>query len=220
MCSGMGEVPRSPMVAYTSDGLSLIASKIVITMMLDYYTNTICLESWGSSSYAKALIEINASKDLCENLVCAVPKLVEEGYTKETICIEYEWEPPRCGTCLLYGHLNDDCPKATPKHVVNGMGNKGKGRVSGATKEASNDGLTIVKRNGLTYKWSFRVSKIKKVEYRLVATKNTKAFPSKDSTKEVSTSKQPSKDAKAVNTSNAFGVLSDFDEGSYFSRRT
>lgn len=62
-------------------------------MMLDSYTNTMCLESWGRSSYARALIEINASSDFRDTIVLAFPKLVGEGYTKVTIPIEYEWEP-------------------------------------------------------------------------------------------------------------------------------
>lgn len=111
------------------------------------------------------MIKINASNDFRKDLVLAVPKLVGEGYTKETIRIEYEWEPPRCGTCLLYGHLNDDCPKFAPKRVVNWMGNKGKGPILGATKEVSNDEFTIVKRKGPTYKRVFGVSKTKKMEY-------------------------------------------------------
>ncbi|GJY12142.1 zinc knuckle CX2CX4HX4C containing protein [Tanacetum coccineum] len=36
-----------PLVAYTSDGLSLMATKIGNPMMLDSYTNFMCLESWG-----------------------------------------------------------------------------------------------------------------------------------------------------------------------------
>ncbi|GKC63713.1 zinc finger, CCHC-type containing protein, partial [Tanacetum coccineum] len=47
------------------------------------------------------------------------------GYTKETIHVEYEWKPPRCSTCLIFGHSFDDCPKS-PKRVVNKM-DKGKG---------------------------------------------------------------------------------------------
>ncbi|GKG16404.1 hypothetical protein Tco_0358727, partial [Tanacetum coccineum] len=92
-----------------------------------------CLESWGRSSYARVLIEINACNDFSDNLVMVVPNLEGTGYTKETIRIEYEWEPPRCSTCLIFGHSLDDCPKA-PKRVVNMM-DKGKGQTSGADDE-------------------------------------------------------------------------------------
>ncbi|GJW87988.1 RNA-directed DNA polymerase, eukaryota [Tanacetum coccineum] len=52
-----------PLVAYISDGLSLIALKIDIPMMLDSYTKSMCLESWGGSSYARTLIEIDVFDD-------------------------------------------------------------------------------------------------------------------------------------------------------------
>ncbi|GJT91922.1 hypothetical protein Tco_1080767 [Tanacetum coccineum] len=80
-------------------------------MMLDSYTNTICLESWGRSSYARATVEVNAEKDLIKEMVVVVLKHEEHGYRKETISIEYEWKQPRFTTCMIFGHSNDECPK-------------------------------------------------------------------------------------------------------------
>ncbi|GJW45599.1 zinc knuckle CX2CX4HX4C containing protein [Tanacetum coccineum] len=85
-----------PLVAYTSDVLSLIATKISTPMMLDSYTNSMCLETWGRSTYARILIEIDVCNGFSVNLVMAIPNLDGPRYTKETICVEYEWEPPRC----------------------------------------------------------------------------------------------------------------------------
>ncbi|GKB67242.1 putative ribonuclease H-like domain-containing protein [Tanacetum coccineum] len=113
------------LVAYTSDGLSLIAMKIGTPMMLDSYTNSMCLESLGRSIYAIVLIKIEAFDDFSDNLVMAMPNLEGTGYTKETICVEYEWKPSHCSTCLIFGHSLDDCPKG-PKLVVNKM-DKGNG---------------------------------------------------------------------------------------------
>ncbi|GKD83607.1 hypothetical protein Tco_1350446 [Tanacetum coccineum] len=48
-----------PLVTYTSDGLGLIAMKIDTPMMFDSYTNSMCLESWGQSSYARVLIDFD-----------------------------------------------------------------------------------------------------------------------------------------------------------------
>ncbi|GKD22514.1 zinc knuckle CX2CX4HX4C containing protein [Tanacetum coccineum] len=90
--------------AYTSDGLSLITSKIGTPMMLDSFANSMYLESW------------------------------------ETIRVEYEWETPRCSTCLVFGHSVDECLKA-PKRVVDRV-DKGKGGSSGA----DDDGFIKVKR--------------------------------------------------------------------------
>ncbi|GKC22238.1 zinc knuckle CX2CX4HX4C containing protein [Tanacetum coccineum] len=127
-------------VAYTSDGLSLIATKIDTPMMLNSYTNSMCLESWGKSTYARILIEIDAYNYFSDNLVMAVPNLEGTGYTKETIRVEYEWKPPRCSMCLIFGHSLDDCPKA-PKRVVNKM-DKGKG----GSSDADDEGFVEVKK--------------------------------------------------------------------------
>ncbi|GJX55484.1 zinc knuckle CX2CX4HX4C containing protein [Tanacetum coccineum] len=85
-----------PLVAYPSDGLSLVATKLGTPMMLDSYTNSIRLESWGRSTYARILIEIIACNDFSDNLVMVVPNIGETRYMKEPIRVEYEWKPPRC----------------------------------------------------------------------------------------------------------------------------
>ena len=41
-----------PITTFTEDGLSVIATKLGTPLMLDYYTSTMCMESWGRSSYA------------------------------------------------------------------------------------------------------------------------------------------------------------------------
>ncbi|GJY66040.1 zinc knuckle CX2CX4HX4C containing protein [Tanacetum coccineum] len=128
------------MVAYTSDGLSLITLKIGTPMMLDSYTNSMCLESWGRSSYARILFKIDAYNDFYDIMVMAVPNFEGPRYTKETIRVEYEWIPHRCHTCLIFGHSGDECPKV-PKTVVNRV-DKGKGGSSGA----DDDGFIEVKK--------------------------------------------------------------------------
>ncbi|GJT80255.1 hypothetical protein Tco_1054597 [Tanacetum coccineum] len=69
------------------------------------------LKSWGCISYARALIEINSEQVLKDDLVVAIPLLNILGYTKETVSIEYEWQPPRCESCKIFGHSDDQCPK-------------------------------------------------------------------------------------------------------------
>nr|GEW83760.1 chalcone--flavonone isomerase [Tanacetum cinerariifolium] len=58
-----------PLVSYASDGLSLMVTKIDTHVILDSYTNFMCLESWGRSSYARIHIEINACNDFSDHLV-------------------------------------------------------------------------------------------------------------------------------------------------------
>ncbi|GJU50854.1 hypothetical protein Tco_1220409 [Tanacetum coccineum] len=145
-------------------------------MMLDLYTNSICLESYGRSSYARVLIKINACNDFSDILVMVVPNLEGNGYMKETVHIKYEWKPPRCSTCLIYGHSFVECPKAAPKWVVNSM-DKGKWQ----TSKADDEGFIEVKKkrsggnNGGTK--NFKLVLVKpKIQYRFKAKQSTKGM--------------------------------------------
>ncbi|GKC04244.1 hypothetical protein Tco_0995854 [Tanacetum coccineum] len=94
--------------------------------MLNSYTNSMCNDSWGRSSFARYLIEVNFEADFVDAVTIGIPSLTGEDFTKETIRVEYEWRPPRCDECKIFGHVHNHCPKkvvsppivATP-NVVN-----------------------------------------------------------------------------------------------------
>nr|GEV88808.1 hypothetical protein [Tanacetum cinerariifolium] len=90
---------KVPIMAYSEVGLSYIASKLGKPIMLDSYTCDMCINPWGQSSYARALIEITSDWAFVESLVV------------ETIDVEYEWKPPHCGVCKVFGHSPNSCPK-------------------------------------------------------------------------------------------------------------
>ncbi|GJY59195.1 hypothetical protein Tco_0459087 [Tanacetum coccineum] len=46
-----------------------------------------------------------------ENLTMGVPLIKGTGFTIKTITIEYEWKPPQCDLCKIFGHVQDHCPK-------------------------------------------------------------------------------------------------------------
>ncbi|PWA66686.1 reverse transcriptase domain, Reverse transcriptase zinc-binding domain protein [Artemisia annua] len=126
---------------FFEDGLSMIATKLWKPIMLDAYTSTMYLESWGRTSYARALIEITLDQDLKENLVVAIPRLNGMGYTMENIRVEYERQPPRCDACKVFGHYNDQCPMN-----IN----------VGRSNEVKEDGFTTVTRKGGRALWNIR----------------------------------------------------------------
>ncbi|GJW99870.1 hypothetical protein Tco_0183784 [Tanacetum coccineum] len=80
--------------AFSEDGLSAIATKLDTPLMLDSYTTDMCMQSWGRSSYARAMIELRADVELKDNIVAAMPKIVREGYYTCNIRVEYECKPP------------------------------------------------------------------------------------------------------------------------------
>ncbi|GJR03624.1 hypothetical protein Tco_0526608 [Tanacetum coccineum] len=53
--------------AYSDNGLSVIATKLGTPLMLDSYTYDMCMQSWGRSSYARAMIELRADVELKDN---------------------------------------------------------------------------------------------------------------------------------------------------------
>ncbi|XP_022003057.1 uncharacterized protein LOC110900477 [Helianthus annuus] len=134
-----------PLAAFTEDGLSLLASKIGVPKMLDSYTATMCTESWGRSSYARALIEVQAGADLKKSVNVAIPSLEGDGHSVAEVKIEYDWEPLRCSSCCVFGHDVSSCPKNL-QVVPNGDSGKNgdEFQVVGAKKKkASTQGLHI-----------------------------------------------------------------------------
>ncbi|GJW81864.1 retrotransposon protein, putative, ty1-copia subclass [Tanacetum coccineum] len=69
-----------PVTAFSEDGLSVISTKLSTPLMLDSYTSDMCLQSWGRSSYARAMIELRADVELKDTTVVAMPKLPGEGF--------------------------------------------------------------------------------------------------------------------------------------------
>nr|GEV05359.1 RNA-directed DNA polymerase, eukaryota, reverse transcriptase zinc-binding domain protein [Tanacetum cinerariifolium] len=97
--------------AFSEDGLSSIAMRIGTPLMLDSYTSYMYLQSWGMSSYARAIIELQADEELKNTIMVAMPQIMGEGYYTCTVRVEYEWKPPRCSCCKVFGHTQEECPK-------------------------------------------------------------------------------------------------------------
>ncbi|GJR17422.1 zinc finger, CCHC-type containing protein [Tanacetum coccineum] len=100
-----------PITAFNEDGLSVIDTKLSTPLMLDSYTSDMCLQSWGRSSYARAMIELRADVELKDTIVVVMPKLTGEGFYTCTNRVEYEWKPSRC--LGVVKNLNKPSPAAT-----------------------------------------------------------------------------------------------------------
>ncbi|GJX23083.1 retrotransposon protein, putative, ty1-copia subclass [Tanacetum coccineum] len=64
-------------------------------------------------SYARVMIELRADVELKDNIVVAMPKITWEGHYTCNVRVEYEWKPPRCSSCKVFGHIHEECPKNT-----------------------------------------------------------------------------------------------------------
>ncbi|GJX77176.1 hypothetical protein Tco_0323987 [Tanacetum coccineum] len=90
---------------FKEDGIILNATFIGKPVMLDSNTSFMCNESWGRSSFSRCLIEVNSEADLMDVVTTGIPSLSGDGFTKETIRVEYEWRLPRCDICEIFGHF-------------------------------------------------------------------------------------------------------------------
>ncbi|GJR01959.1 hypothetical protein Tco_0524943 [Tanacetum coccineum] len=75
--------------------ISVMASALKISISLSechcktfLFTTSMCIDSWGWSSFARCLIEINADDVLKDSLTMGIPLFDGLGFSKETVCIE------------------------------------------------------------------------------------------------------------------------------------
>ncbi|GJW80737.1 hypothetical protein Tco_0144712, partial [Tanacetum coccineum] len=77
-----------PIQVFEKDGISLIATFIGKHVMLDSYTSSMYNDSWGKSSFARFLIEVNLEVDLMDAITIGIPSLTMDDFTKETIRVD------------------------------------------------------------------------------------------------------------------------------------
>nr|GEV89097.1 hypothetical protein [Tanacetum cinerariifolium] len=110
-------------IAFSEDGLSAIATELGTLLMLDSYTSDMCIQSWGRSSYARALIKIRADVELKDTIVVVMPKLVGDGFYICTIRVKYEWKSLRCACYKVFSHVQEECPNNRGSGVAKNLKN-------------------------------------------------------------------------------------------------
>ncbi|GJR87932.1 reverse transcriptase domain-containing protein [Tanacetum coccineum] len=105
------------LLAYSKDGLSLIATQIGKHIMLDAFTYSMCVETWGRIGFDRALIEVSSDSDLKKEVIMAIPNEDDTEYVKEVIRVEYEWKPPHCLACKRFGHSPTTCQNRVKEDI-------------------------------------------------------------------------------------------------------
>ncbi|GJT56715.1 retrotransposon protein, putative, ty1-copia subclass [Tanacetum coccineum] len=116
-----------PVTTFSEDGLSAIATKLGTPLMLDSYTSDTCMQSWGRSSYDRAMIELRADVKLKDNIVVAMPRVTGEGHytcageTKKTTSQAHKGIPvgPKVGF-----KPSKEYRSVSKKHSTNSSSNK------------------------------------------------------------------------------------------------
>ncbi|GJY46941.1 probable indole-3-pyruvate monooxygenase YUCCA10 [Tanacetum coccineum] len=84
-CNPLKEEPNSlhvwvkmhdiPVYTFTEDCLSVMATKLGKSMMIDAYMSSMCMQSWGRLNFVRALIDLRADRALKSSMVIAKPTL-------------------------------------------------------------------------------------------------------------------------------------------------
>nr|GEU60433.1 hypothetical protein [Tanacetum cinerariifolium] len=127
------------------DELSLIATQVGKPVMMDAFTSSMCVDSWGRIIFARALIEIHANSELKKEVRMAIPIDDDDdgtGYTSEVMRVEYEWTSPHYLECKIFGHNFEKCPKQdVGKTHMDGDAQNPKSVKEEAVKEKEQDNL-------------------------------------------------------------------------------
>nr|GEV88240.1 zinc knuckle CX2CX4HX4C [Tanacetum cinerariifolium] len=106
------KVAIQEMVEYSKNGTMEHLGQELLKLLMDWLQfklNSTILKG-KSKSFAWCLIKVNSEANLVDVFTVGIPSLIGEGFTKETIHIEYEWRPPRCDICKFFGHIHDHYP--------------------------------------------------------------------------------------------------------------
>ncbi|GJS39003.1 nucleotide-diphospho-sugar transferase [Tanacetum coccineum] len=57
------------------------------------------------------MIDLRADVELKDNILVAMHRIKGEGHYTCNVRVEYEWKPPRCSSCKVFGHIHEECLK-------------------------------------------------------------------------------------------------------------
>ncbi|GJT92148.1 hypothetical protein Tco_1080993 [Tanacetum coccineum] len=96
------------------------------------------------TSSAIGIPVLQAESVLKHEVSMAIPLEDGSGHTREVIKVEYEWKPPHCADCKIFGHTNEKCPKRAIN--LDTPSESGKGLIVPSTASTNCDGFTEVRR--------------------------------------------------------------------------
>lgn len=92
------------MEAWSVSGISALASSISKPIIMDEVTTKMCLTGVGTIGFARALVEIDAEKELKDKIdIVYKGKNYAEGIRKVGE-VEYAWKADVCTHCKVFGH--------------------------------------------------------------------------------------------------------------------
>ncbi|PWA82776.1 Ankyrin repeat-containing protein [Artemisia annua] len=98
-----------PLEAWSVKGLSALASSLGKPIIMDAMTTRMCTQGVGRLGYARVLVEVDAKKGLKDSIDIQYCDKSNKTIATKTVKVEYDWKPPICSRCQVFGHSNDKC---------------------------------------------------------------------------------------------------------------
>nr|GEW06669.1 hypothetical protein [Tanacetum cinerariifolium] len=103
-----------PLEAWNVQGISIIASSTGVPIVMDKVTMSICEKPYGRASFAKVLVEVDATKGLPDSVDVWYRSLGKYMF----LDVKYIWKPPLCEFCKTFGHFTKGCSKKAKEDTV------------------------------------------------------------------------------------------------------
>ena len=125
-----------PIELWTEKGLSLIASALGKPLFADSAT-----EARSRVNFARICVEVDASCPLVDDFDVEIFR--EDGSScLHPIRVSYQWRPPSCHFCKVFGHSSDSCASLAVQTSVEKISSKSPAKASAqaATQASKEDG--------------------------------------------------------------------------------
>ncbi|GJY81936.1 RNA-directed DNA polymerase, eukaryota, reverse transcriptase zinc-binding domain protein [Tanacetum coccineum] len=141
-----------PLEAWTVNGISALASRVGKPLVMDNVTASMCKVGVGRIGFARVLVEVDAKKALSSEIEMVYKNSLKEVVCKNSVIVCYDWKPPVCSTCCVFGHTLLRCGKSKsrsnadniPKAVHKEMCNEGNEIPKNISNKVDNEGFTTV----------------------------------------------------------------------------
>ncbi|XP_071713676.1 uncharacterized protein [Rutidosis leptorrhynchoides] len=153
------------------------------------------------------MIEVDAQREFRESLRIAMPSLSGNEKSTSVVRVEYEWKPPRCSGCKVFGHKDVECPRNIPVVTENLKHGDDRFHIVGKKQGKSKVGDQNAKMGGGNKQKS-------KLVYRPVIKTNSQNVENRKNMKMDASG--PSNNKNVVQIDNAYAALNNLNEDELF----
>ncbi|GKD27441.1 RNA-directed DNA polymerase, eukaryota, reverse transcriptase zinc-binding domain protein, partial [Tanacetum coccineum] len=100
-----------PLEAWTVKGISALTSRLGKPLVMDSVTANKCKQGIGMVRYARVIIEVSAKKTLANDVEIVYKNTEGMVQCRKNVKVEYDWKPPMCSECGVFGHTSSRCYK-------------------------------------------------------------------------------------------------------------